>query len=103
MPTSHTRPQTSQGSDSDSSDAERQVRNDLAAAYRLVALYGMDDSIYTHISARVPGQLDQFLRIQRRTLQRDPFRLHPCVAVLCHHLAQRRLLMRSVVAIEQMA
>jgi ribulose-5-phosphate 4-epimerase/fuculose-1-phosphate aldolase len=43
------------------SDAERQVREDLAAAYRLVALYGMDDSIYTHISARVPGQEGQFL------------------------------------------
>ncbi|MDM0039357.1 class II aldolase/adducin family protein [Variovorax sp. J22G21] len=43
------------------SDAERQVREDLAAAYRLVAYYGMDDSIYTHISARVPGQDGQFL------------------------------------------
>ena len=43
------------------SEAERQVREDLAAAYRLVALYGMDDSIYTHISARVPGTDDQFL------------------------------------------
>jgi ribulose-5-phosphate 4-epimerase/fuculose-1-phosphate aldolase len=43
------------------SDAERQVREDLAAAYRLVAHYGMDDSIYTHISARVPGGHDQFL------------------------------------------
>ncbi|WP_326534623.1 class II aldolase/adducin family protein [Pseudorhodoferax sp.] len=43
------------------SAAERQVREDLAAAYRLVALYGMDDSIYTHISARVPGTEDQFL------------------------------------------
>ena len=40
---------------------ERQVREDLAAAYRLVALFGMDDSIYTHISARVPGTDDQFL------------------------------------------
>jgi len=40
---------------------ERQVRQDLAAAYRLVALCGMDDSIYTHISARVPGTHDQFL------------------------------------------
>ena len=45
----------------DITDAERQVREDLAAAYRLVALYGMDDSIYTHISARVPGQDEQFL------------------------------------------
>lgn len=43
------------------SPAERQIRRDLAAAYRLVALYGMDDSIYTHISARVPGTQDQFL------------------------------------------
>ena len=43
------------------SDAERQVRQDLAAAYRLVALCGMDDSIYTHISARVPDTQDQFL------------------------------------------
>jgi ribulose-5-phosphate 4-epimerase/fuculose-1-phosphate aldolase len=42
-------------------DAEYQIRRDLAAAYRLVALYGMDDSIYTHISARVPGTEDQFL------------------------------------------
>ncbi len=41
--------------------SERQVREDLAAAYRLVAYYGMDDSIYTHISARVPGTEDQFL------------------------------------------
>ena len=43
------------------SDAERQVREDLAAAYRLVAHYGMDDSIFTHISARVPDRHDQFL------------------------------------------
>ena len=43
------------------SQAERQVREDLAAAYRLVAHYAMDDSIYTHISARVPGGHDQFL------------------------------------------
>jgi ribulose-5-phosphate 4-epimerase/fuculose-1-phosphate aldolase len=43
------------------STAERQVREDLAAAYRLVAHFGMDDSIYTHISARVPGTDDQFL------------------------------------------
>jgi len=43
------------------SDAERRVREDLAAAYRLVAHYGMEDSIYTHISARLPGAEDQFL------------------------------------------
>lgn len=38
-----------------SADAELQVRRDLAAAYRLVALYGWDDMIFTHISMRVPG------------------------------------------------
>jgi ribulose-5-phosphate 4-epimerase/fuculose-1-phosphate aldolase len=34
---------------------ERAVRADLAACYRLVALYGWDDLIFTHISARLPG------------------------------------------------
>ncbi len=37
------------------------TRVDLAAAYRLVALFGWDDLVFTHISARVPGQPDQFL------------------------------------------
>lgn len=37
------------------------VRRDLAAAYRLVAHFGMDDSIFTHISARVPGPEEHFL------------------------------------------
>src|ERR1700704_5278506 len=40
---------------------EWQVRVDLAAAYRLVALYGWDDLIFTHISARVPGPDHHFL------------------------------------------
>jgi ribulose-5-phosphate 4-epimerase/fuculose-1-phosphate aldolase len=43
------------------SDQEWQVRVDLAAAYRLVALFGWDDLVFTHISARVPGQEGQFL------------------------------------------
>ena len=43
------------------SDAERQMRVDLAACYRLVALYGWDDLIYTHISAMVPGEPGHFL------------------------------------------
>ena len=34
---------------------EWQVRVDLAACYRLVAMYGWDDIVFTHISARVPG------------------------------------------------
>ena len=34
---------------------EWQVRTDLAACYRLIALYGWDDLVFTHVSARVPG------------------------------------------------
>src|SRR5215469_4601529 len=40
---------------------EWQARVDLAALYRLVAHYGWDDMIYTHISARVPGPEHHFL------------------------------------------
>ena len=61
MQAAHPRPHAPGGGSSSWSEAERQVRQDLAAAYRLVALYGMDDSIYTHISARVPDAQDQFL------------------------------------------
>ncbi|HEX7858332.1 MAG TPA: class II aldolase/adducin family protein, partial [Sphingobium sp.] len=43
------------------SDAEWKVRFDLAAFYRLAAIYGWDDFIYTHISARVPGPEHHFL------------------------------------------
>jgi ribulose-5-phosphate 4-epimerase/fuculose-1-phosphate aldolase len=42
-------------------DEERRLRVDLAACYRLVALYGWDDLIFTHISARVPGAEHHFL------------------------------------------
>ena len=37
------------------------ARTDLAAAYRLIHRLGLDDSIYTHISARLPGTHDRFL------------------------------------------
>lgn len=37
------------------------VRTDLAAAYRAVAMYGWDDLVFTHISARVPGPGHHFL------------------------------------------
>lgn len=40
---------------------EWQVRTDLAACYRLIAHFGLTDTIYTHISARVPGGDDAFL------------------------------------------
>ena len=43
------------------SDAEWQLRVDLAACYRLVALYRWDDLIFTHVSARVPGPEHHFL------------------------------------------
>ncbi len=43
------------------SEAEWQVRVELAALYRLVALHGWDDMIFTHISARVPGPEHHFL------------------------------------------
>jgi ribulose-5-phosphate 4-epimerase/fuculose-1-phosphate aldolase len=37
------------------SPEEWAVRVELAAAYRLVALFGWDDLIFTHLSVRVPG------------------------------------------------
>src|SRR5256885_16986721 len=43
------------------SPEERAVRVDLAACYRLVARYGWEDLVFTHISARGPGAGDQFL------------------------------------------
>ena len=43
------------------SPEEWQARVDLAAAYRLIDLYGMSDLIANHISVRVPGEHDAFL------------------------------------------
>ena len=43
------------------SDEEWELRVNLAALYRLVAMNGWDDMIYTHISARVPGPEHHFL------------------------------------------
>jgi ribulose-5-phosphate 4-epimerase/fuculose-1-phosphate aldolase len=40
---------------------EWEVRCDLAAAYRLIAHFGMDDLIFTHLSARLPGKDHRFL------------------------------------------
>ncbi len=42
-------------------EEEWQVRVDLAAFYRLVALHGMTDLVLGHLSARVPGTSDEFL------------------------------------------
>jgi ribulose-5-phosphate 4-epimerase/fuculose-1-phosphate aldolase len=43
------------------SSEEWQLRVNLAACYRLVALYGWSDLVFTHISARVPGPQHHFL------------------------------------------
>lgn len=43
------------------SDAEWALRVDLAACYRLMAHYGWDDLIFTHLSVRVPGPDHHFL------------------------------------------
>jgi ribulose-5-phosphate 4-epimerase/fuculose-1-phosphate aldolase len=40
---------------------EQRLRVDLAACYRLVALFGWDDLVFTHISARVPASEHHFL------------------------------------------
>jgi len=43
------------------SPEEAQARLDLAAVYRLCALYGWDDVIYNHCSMRVPGEPNKLL------------------------------------------
>jgi len=43
------------------SPEEWAARVDLAACYRLVADFGWDDLVFTHISARAPGSADAFL------------------------------------------
>ena len=40
---------------------EQELREDLAAAYRLIALHGMTDLVFTHLSVRVPGEGHRFL------------------------------------------
>ena len=41
-------------------EQEWQMRVNLAACYRLIASYGWDDLVFTHISARVPDTEDEF-------------------------------------------
>ena len=43
------------------SPEEWALRVDLAAAYRMVAHYGWDDLIFTHLSVRIPGPEHHFL------------------------------------------
>jgi len=49
-------------------EAEWTIRTDLAACYRLIACYGMDDLIYNHITAKLPSNKELFLI--------NPFGLH---------------------------
>jgi ribulose-5-phosphate 4-epimerase/fuculose-1-phosphate aldolase len=42
-------------------EAERAIRIDLAAAFRMVRHFGWDDLVFTHLSARVPGPEHHFL------------------------------------------
>jgi ribulose-5-phosphate 4-epimerase/fuculose-1-phosphate aldolase len=42
-------------------EEEWAIRVDLACAYRIVAHYGWDDLIFTHLSARIPGSEHHFL------------------------------------------
>lgn len=42
-------------------EQEWEMRVNLAACYRLIASYGWDDLVFTHISARVPDTEDEFL------------------------------------------
>jgi len=42
-------------------EAEQRTRIDLAACYRLMALFGMSDLVYNHITARIPGSQDEIL------------------------------------------
>ena len=42
-------------------DAEWALRVDLAAAYRMIAHYGWDDLVFTHLSVRIPGPEHHFL------------------------------------------
>ncbi|MBX3568114.1 MAG: class II aldolase/adducin family protein [Rhizobiaceae bacterium] len=70
------------------STAEMAVREDLAAAYRLIARFGMDDIIHTHISARLPAEPDLLLINRYGDLFRE---VTPAsLAVIDHHGQQMR-------------
>ncbi|MGG5889341.1 class II aldolase/adducin family protein [Falsiroseomonas sp. HC035] len=47
--------------DPDHVPTEQELREDLAAAYRLIAYFGMTDLVFTHLSVRVPGEGHRFL------------------------------------------
>ena len=43
------------------SQGEWQARLDCAAVYRLLAIYGMSDLVYNHVTLRVPGEGERLL------------------------------------------
>jgi ribulose-5-phosphate 4-epimerase/fuculose-1-phosphate aldolase len=60
------------------SPEEWQQRVDLAACYCLVALFGWDDLVFTHISARVPGAAHHFLiDLEGRKVEDSPYDVNP--------------------------
>lgn len=46
---------------SEDSKTEQELRVELAAAYRAVAMFGWDDLVFTHLSMRIPGPEHHFL------------------------------------------
>lgn len=90
------------------SDHEWAVRVDLAAAYRLVALFGWDDLVFTHISAKIPGEeaflinpyglgFDEItasslvkINLQGEKLSESPFEINPAGFLIhsCIHEAR---------------
>ena len=50
------------------SDAEWQLRCDLAATYRLCALHGWSDLVFTHISVRLPDEANEAGEMEERFL-----------------------------------
>ena len=71
------KPVTSTDQASRYSEEEWQTRVDLAAAYRLVALFKWDDLVFTHITARVPGSPRPFPNQSVRHDVRGDHRLEP--------------------------
>ena len=61
-PTLHTKPSQHAPQDATAAD-ERNARVELAACYRLFAEAGLDDLVFTHLSARVPDTDDRFIFI----------------------------------------
>ncbi|NKJ45631.1 rRNA adenine methyltransferase [Burkholderia sp. SG-MS1] len=60
--------QAAEASEADIDSARWRTRVDLAAAHRLAVMYGMQEGIFNHLTARVPGTSDRYYQI--------PFGLH---------------------------